>query len=201
MKFKFIDKKIMKKLYLIICSLLMVCSCQNHGKGDCQGELTAKQQQLLDEGWKFDNPDNGDFPAEYGIKPEKGLFDNYFDIEIGEGFNMALKIVDVKTDATIRYVFVRENTTATISEIPPGEYYLKLAYGYDWMSFEDSGKMNGKFTKAATYEMSDDLFDFGQSPFGADSYLLRINMLHDEHCSNFSTTEIEEEDFYNDKLN
>ena len=191
----------MKKLFYVICLLGLVCSCQNNASVIGQSELTTKQQQFLDEGWKFGIPDNGDFPVEYGIKPVKGLFDNYFDIEIGEGFSMALKIVDAKTDATIRYVFVKENTTATISEIPPGQYYLKLTYGYDWMSFENNGKIKGKFTKAAVYEISDDLFDFGQSPLGADSYLLKINMVHDEHCSNFSTTEIGEEDFFNEEKN
>jgi hypothetical protein len=95
-------------------------------------------------------------------------------------------------------VYVKENTTATISEIPPGNYYLKLTFGFDWMKLCNDSEWLGKFSKAATYEMSDDVFDFGQNFFEANSYHLKINMVRDERYENFSTTEIGEEEFFSE---
>lgn len=40
------------------------------------------------------------------------------------------------TDECIRYVYVPENSTVNIQMIPQGEYYLKLAYGKDWMNMK-----------------------------------------------------------------
>ena len=185
--------------FIIGCFLFYACGGSTNSKTN-QSEPTSRQKTMLEEGWGFENPENGDLPSEYGIVPIKGLFDNYFDIEIGEGFSMAMKIVEVNTNKTVRYVYVRENTTANISEIPPGKYYLKLTFGYDWMKCDKNNEWSGKFSKAATYEMSDDVFDFGQSTFGANSYHLKINMVHDEKYENFSTTEINEEEFFNDNI-
>lgn len=68
-----------------------------------------------------------------GIKPVYGLQDNYFDITIGQGFSVAVKIMSLNESKCIRYIFVPEGQTVTVNEIPQGKYYLKLAYGNDWM--------------------------------------------------------------------
>ena len=191
----------MKGLRLIICLVLSLAySCVNNSNvRNLESEPTTEQQQLLDIGWKFHTPSNGDMPMEYGIVPIRGLLDNYFDIQIGEGMSLALKIVDVTTDITIRYVFAKENTSVSISEIPPGQYYLKMTYGSDWMVYEDSDNYQGKFTKFVKYEKSEDEFDFGKSSFRTNSIQLRINMIHDERYSNFNTIEIDEDSFFYDK--
>lgn len=188
-------------IYLVLLALslaLSSCFSSTNDKNADNNVITDKQQILLDEGWQFQTPPNGDMALEYGITPVKGLLDNYFDIEVGGGFSVAVKIVEASSKKTIRYVYVKENSTATITEIPPGDYYLKLAFGYDWMTKEDNEKLLGKFTKLASYEISDDVFVFGNNMFNANSYQLRINMNADERYYNFSTTEIDENEFFNE---
>ena len=47
-------------------------------------------------------------------------------------------------------------------------------------------------------KISDDIFVFGNIMFNANSYQLRINMNADERYYNFSTTEIDENEFFNE---
>lgn len=96
-------------------------------------EKSEYQEELMRDGWIFESLSDTELGEEYGIKPVYGLQDNYFDITMGEGFNVAVKIVDAVTDRCIRYVVVSENSTTTVSQIPQGRYYLKLAYAQDWM--------------------------------------------------------------------
>ncbi len=182
----------------LICCVAIVASCGNRKAKQSIGEgPTSAQQELLSNGWKLYTPENGDLPSTYGITPVKGLLDNYFDIEVGTGLNLAVKIVDAQTNKSIRYVFVRENTRTNISQVPPGQYYLKMAFGHDWMINDLDLQFRGKFTRDVSYEISEDFFDFGQgNTFTAKSYSLRINMEKNELYTNFNTTTINESQFY-----
>ena len=104
------------KLLSIFALLLSFTACVNRNKKNVvqENEPNTVQQELLSNGWKFYTPENGDLPAAYGINPVRGLLDNYFDIEMGTGLNLAVKIVDAQTNKTIRYVFVREKTKANM---------------------------------------------------------------------------------------
>lgn len=176
--------------------MLSSCGGRNN-KRNTQNMPTGIQQTLIDEGWKFYTPEDGDLPTSYGITPVMGLLDNYFDIEMGTGLNLVVKIVDAQTNKSIRYVFVRENSKANISQVPPGQYYLKMAFGHDWMINDQDLQYRGKFTRDVSYEISEDIFDFGQAnTFNAKSYSLRINMQQNELYTNFNTTAINEEQFY-----
>lgn len=136
-------------------------------------------------------------PKEYGVKSKFGQQDNYFDIEIGEGCDVAIKIMDVATDKCIRYVFVPENSSANIQMIPQGKYYLKLAYGKDWMECDNGdGTLNAKFTSNVTYDRSTDIFDFGKkNSSNVVNYLLQINVVDSELQNSFGTIEISESEF------
>lgn len=186
----------MKHHILLSGLFLAIVSCGNNGNSGNQDGPTAAQQDLIDNGWEYYSPDNGDLPSNYGVKPIKGLLDNYFDIEMGEGGNMAVKIVDSETETTIRYVYVCENTKTTITEIPAGKYYLKLAFGYDWMNYDQGSIIRGKFTKSAYYQVSDEIFDFGaKNTMNAKSFSLKIHTNHDPNYTSFETSEITEEQF------
>ncbi len=181
---------------LLALSFCALVSCHHRG-GDGQevAEPTPAQQKLLDNGWTVETPDE-DLSEEYGIKPIYGIQDNYFDIAIGEGYNVAVKIVDLRTDQCIRYVYVAENSTTTVQEIPQGIYYLKLAYGYDWMSYETDSIKLGKFTRNVSYERSQDTFDFGVKNSKEErSYRLEINVIDSKLENNFLTAPIDEEEF------
>ena len=115
---------------------------------------------------------------------------------MGSGCNVAVKIMDLRTDKCIRYVYVAENSTTTVQEIPQGVYYLKLAYGYDWMEYEKNNVKIGKFTRNVSYERSQDTFDFGvKNSRDEVNYRLEINVVDSKLENNFLATPINEEEF------
>ena len=174
--------------------LLVTCHTRTNTEGT--SELTSVQQQMIEEGWRLGNPSEGDLPEEYGIIARLGIVDNYFDIELGGDADMAIKIVNIETGMTVRYMFVPHNSRTTINEIPAGKYYLKFAYGNDWMSHSDGYHTDGKFTRNAVYEKSNDYFDFGNSgSLESNSYSLKIKVERDQRYEDFSTSTITEQEF------
>ena len=175
---------------------LTFISCHNKGNQDKNiTEPTQSQQKLLDAGWIIKTPSE-DLTEDYGIKPIYGIQDNYFDIVMGSGCNVAVKIMDLRTDKCIRYVYVAENTTTTVQEIPQGVYYLKLAYGYDWMEIKTKNGKHGKFTRNISYERSQETFDFGAKNSRKEiNYRLEINAVDSKLKNNFLTFSINEDEF------
>ena len=81
--------------------------------------------------------------------------------------------------------------------IPQGKYYLKLAYGKDWMEYDNGdGTISGKFTRNVSYDKSIDIFDFGKKNSSSIvSYVLQINVENSKLQNNFDTVAISEADF------
>lgn len=194
------------KTYKILLSLLVVFvsvtigGCANNASNNQSETITLSDSQnnLISEGWYIPKiKPSGELPKEYGVKSKFGQQDNYFDIEIGKGCDVAIKIMDVATDKCIRYVFVPENSSANIQMIPQGKYYLKLAYGKDWMEYDNgNGTLNAKFTSNVTYDRSTDIFDFGKkNSSNVVNYLLQINVVDSELQNSFGTIEISESEF------
>ena len=179
----------------ILLTIVLLMSCITHtNTNESSNEPTTYQQQLLDDGWRMGNPRKGDMPEEYGVTAQLGIVDNYFDIELGA--DMVIKIVDIQTGETVRYMFVQHNSHTTINEIPAGKYYLKFAYGNDWMSHSDGHHAEGKFTRNVVYEKSNDFFDFGNvGSLESVSFSLRIKVERDQRYEDFSTSIITEEEF------
>lgn len=195
----------MKYNYSIyIISLVLSCLITGCGSNSYKVEsgnkesMTQRQQDLVSEGWyKPKSVPKGELSKEYGIKNKYGQQDNYFDIKVGNGCDVALKILEATTDKCIRYVYVPENTTVNIQMIPQGKYYLKLAYGKDWMEREkEDGTIIGKFTNNVSYDKSIDIFDFGKkNDSNVVNYTLSINVVNSELENNFNTISISEEEF------
>ena len=114
----------MKKLlfFIFVLALLSSCSLSENGKQGDNNGVTPMQENLKLQGWEFYNPDGGQFEESMGVKPIYGLQDNYFDIAVGQGFSVAIKIVSLEEHKCIRYVFVPEGQTVTVNEIPQGKY-------------------------------------------------------------------------------
>ena len=187
----------MMKIATIIFVVALFVSCQSRPEVEEKTEPSVVQQQMIEEGWRFGNPNEGDLPDEYGVSAQMGIVDNYFDIELGGDADMAIKIVNIETSETVRYMFVPHNSRTTINEIPAGKYYLKFAYGNDWMSRGDGYHTDGKFTRNVVYEKSNDYFDFGNvGSLESVSYSLKIRVERDQRYEDFSTSTITEEDFY-----
>lgn len=194
--------RLMTSIIFAAVTLLNLTGCNggrtkvNHSDST---ELSLSQEQLINDGWYIPKTvPEGELPKEYGIKSKFGQQDNYFDIEIGNGCDVAVKIVDASTDKCIRYVLVPENTSINIQMIPQGKYYLKLAYGKDWLEYaNDDGTITGKFTKSVSYDKSVDVFDFGKkNSSNIVSYVLHINVVNSQLRNNFGTVEITEDDFF-----
>lgn len=186
-----------KLLYSIfILSLLSSCSLTGNGKqGDING-VTPVQENLKLQGWEFNDSERGLFEESMGVKPIYGFQDNYSDIAVKPDFSVAIKIMSLKEHKCIRYAFVPEGQTITINEIPQGKYYLKLAYGNDWMVKKYSNHLFGKFTKNAFYEKSANIFDFGmKNSLSIVNYQLEINVANGSAKNNFQTITINEQDF------
>ena len=153
-----------KTIFILCFALLLFSGCANNKKEKVETSpvLSEIQKKYIDEGWllKSDSSMDGELPSSYGVKPEYGLQDNYFDINMGEGCDIAVKIIDLSNDRCIRYIFVSENSSITINQIPQGQYYLKIAYGYDWMEKFEDGMTHGKFTRNCYYEKSVDAVSY-----------------------------------------
>lgn len=107
--------------------------------------------------------------------------------------------MSLKEHKCIRYIFVPEGQTVTVNEIPQGKYYLKLAYGNDWMVKTEGNYTLGKFTKNAFYEKSTNIFDFGmKNSTQIVNYKLEINVIDGSAKNNFQTIAINETEFEND---
>lgn len=160
--------------------------------------LSAQQEILLQQGWSQDRPDGGDLDAHYGIEPIYGVQDNYFDICIGKGCCVAVKIVNAETKQPIRYVYIPEGETVTVSQIPQGLYFLKLAYGNDWMELDEDSIKCGRFTRDVSYEKSASTYDFGKKNSQSFvNYTLEINVVNGDTDHEFKTVPITEEEFEN----
>ena len=187
-----------KKCLLAAFCVLSLFSCNNQKaqSDDLKTEPTQYQQQMLDNGWVKDTPDE-DMSETYGVESAYGIQDNYLDITIGKGCDMAVKIIDCRTDKCIRYVYVAECSTTTVQQIPQGKYYLKFTFGNDWMSLDEGGKKVGRFTRHVSYERSLDTFDFGiKNSTEERNFSLEINIVDNKLYNNFLTTSISEEEFF-----
>lgn len=182
---------------LLYC--IVGCSRNNVRNNEVDSDtLSPQQEALVEEGWYIPkNTPAGELSKEYGVKNKYGQQDNYFDIQIGNGCDVAVKIMDAANDKCIRYVFVPENSSETIQMIPQGKYYLKLAYGNDWMEYDNGdGTLSGKFTRNVSYDRSVDIFDFGKkNSSSVVSYVLQINIENSQLQNNFDTVAISESDF------
>lgn len=186
----------MMKKTTIFLIVVLLASCHSHPEVEEKTEPSAVQQQMIEEGWRLGNPNEGDLSEEYGVTARLGIVDNYFDIELGGDADMVVKIVDIETGSTARYLFVPHNSRTTINEIPNGKYYLKFAYGNDWMSRSDGYHTEGKFTRNVVYEKSNDFFDFGDAgSLESVSYSLKIKLDRNRRYEGLSTSTITEEEF------
>lgn len=186
-------------IFAVILLCVVGCSGNTGRNNEVDADtLSPQQEALVEKGWYIPkNTLSGELSKEYGIKNKYGQQDNYFDIQIGNGCDVAVKIMDAMTDRCIRYVLVLENSTENVQMIPQGKYYLKLAYGKKWMEYDNGdGTLSGKFTQNVSYDRSIDVFDFGRkNSSSVISYILQINIEDNQHQSNFETMSISESEF------
>lgn len=190
------------KIIIAVTLLVWISGCSGNTEREKVSDslvLSPLQKRMIEEGWyKPKNKPNGELPKEYGVKSKYGQQDNYFDINIGSGCDVAVKIIDASANQCIRYVFVSENSSENIQMIPQGKYYLKLAYGRDWMEYNnEDGELSAKFTSNVSYDKSTEYFDFGKKNSSSlVNYILNINIDKGEPSLNYKTISISEKEFF-----
>lgn len=167
--------------------------------------LTAEQivqqekNKLISEGWTESDVNNGPMPSCYNFTPKRSNIDNYLEVHVGGGTDVAIKVMNLKTDKCIRYVFINSGSIYKISNIPEGVYYLKIAYGKDWLSKVVDGQCIGRFVRNPMYEKGDDLMDFNlqytSDGYRIPSFELKLDVIATKTVNNFVSQEISEGEF------
>ena len=215
--------KTIKNLGLLLLTTILMISCNIQSEsnqentpenGDLNNtfneqtptvELTTEQkyeqekERLISEGWQEQDIQNGQLPSCYNFNPKKGSVNNYLEVYVGSGTDVSIKIMNLNTDKCIRYVFINSGSSYTINNIPEGRYYLKIAYGKNWLSKVESGQCIGKFIRNPMYEKGEDIMDFNIQ-YSADGYSiptfkLQLDVVSSEISNSFSSQNISENEF------
>lgn len=101
-------------------------------------------------------------------KPEcitcKSLYDtkldNFLRIDATGSTDVVVRIISTGADECIRSVFISGGSVYSITNIPEGIYYLKIAYGYDWSKKVVGSFCFAKFMRDAYYQVGNDLLDY-----------------------------------------
>ncbi len=215
-------KKI-KSLALLFLTTILFTSCNNQSSsnqentpenGDLNNtfieqsstkELTPEQkyeqekEKLISEGWQEEDIQNGQLPSCYNFKPQKGGVNNYLEVYVGSGTDVAIKVMNFNTDKCVRYVFINSGSTYTINNIPEGQYYLKIAYGKNWLSKVENGQCIGNFIRNPMYEKGEDIMDFNilhsADSYSIPSFKLQLDVVSSGISNSFSTQNISESQF------
>ncbi len=162
-------------------------------------KLQQEKEKLIEEGWEETAINNGQLPSCYNFVPKKSDINNFLEVHVGGGTDVAIKVMNLNTDKCIRYVFINSGSTYKIRNIPEGTYYLKIAYGKDWFSKIENGQCVGKFLRNPMYEKGDDIMDFNlqytSDGYQIPSFKLKLDVIATNTINTFSSQDISESDF------
>ncbi|TAH22184.1 MAG: J domain-containing protein [Cytophagales bacterium] len=162
-------------------------------------KLQQEKEKLITEGWEETEVHNGQLPSCYNFIPKKSSIDNYLEVHVGGGTDVAIKVMNLQTEKCIRYVFINNGSTYKIRNIPEGVYYLKIAYGKDWFSKVENEQCVGKFIRNPMYEKGSDLMDFSlqhtSDGYRIPSFQLKLDVIATNTVNTFSSQDISESEF------
>ncbi|CAM4009676.1 J domain-containing protein [Flavobacterium weaverense] len=125
-------------------------------------QFQKKKDSLILLGWQEQDISNGQLSPCYNFKPKKGKINNYLEIVVGGGTDVAVKVMNLKTEKCIRYIFINSSSSYKIKNLPEGQYYLKIAYGKNWISKIVNDQCIGKFIRNPMYEKGEDILDYNR---------------------------------------
>jgi hypothetical protein len=162
--------------------------------------------------WNKINLTTGTRPDCYNFTPRYDYsLDNRLEIIVGSNTDVVIKLINQKTGKCIRYVYIRNNSTFNIANIPEGKYYLKIAYGSVWRQKVENGKCLGKFVQNSIYKKGDEILDFNKiykgvtvdgdnkyTNYQIPSFSLSLDVIKNAFdANNFETDAISEDEFNN----
>jgi hypothetical protein len=210
----------LKNTFSILLLAILLFGCKNNendntpNNGDLNNtfiekksdlELTPEEkyqqqkEKLIAAGWEEQEIQNGQLPSCYNFKPKKGNVKNHLEVVVGGGTDVSIKVMNINTDNCVRYVFINSGSTYSIDNIPEGKYYLKIAYGKNWLSKIENGQCLGKFIRNPMYEKGEDIMDFNiqykSKGYSIPSYQLQLDVVSSGVANSFNSQNISEEDF------
>lgn len=157
------------------------------------------QANLIRQGWKEENVQSGNLPICYNYSSIKGKINNYLNVQVGNGTDVVIKVIDIQTKKCIRFVFINSDSDFQIENIPEGEYLLRIAYGKNWMSKIVNGRCIGKFTLNPIYSESQDIYDFHvtkqKKSTLINNYFLKLDVISNSSSPSFNSKNISENEF------
>jgi hypothetical protein len=162
-------------------------------------KLQQQKEDLIADGWEEKELKNGELSPCYKFVPKKSKIDNYLEVKVGGGTDVAIKVMNARTQKCIGYVFINSGSTYKISNIPEGTYYLKIAYGKDWFSRVQNKQCVGKFISNPLYEKGDDMMNFDlkytSDGYRIRSFQLQLDVIATSSVNTFSSQNISEREF------
>jgi hypothetical protein len=161
----------------------------------------SPEEQLKDEGWEQMQFGNGIMPDCYNYRPQTGELNNTLTVNVGGGTDVAIKVMSLTDNRCVRYVFINSGSTYSIRNLPEDRYYLKIAYGKDWISKTENNLCLGKFMHQALYKKSDQVLDFNKQStldgYQVPSFELSLDVVSGENRASFDASGISEDEFNN----
>jgi hypothetical protein len=118
------------------------------------------------------------FKCDFEPQIDNGI-PNYLRVRASRNTDVAVRLIDAKTDKCIRYAFINEGESYDIKNIPEGKYYVKVAFGKEW-TFSDTSRCSGGFKQTPLYKKINKSFVFEmKSKHGGTSipsYELELDM-------------------------
>lgn len=205
------------KTILSVFLLILITSCKSDESTPENGDLDQtfinnlkdselsedqliEKAKLFSEGWKEKNIKNGDMLSCYNFTPKKDDIINSLKVNVGGGTDVVIKVMEVGTEKCIRYVFVGRDSSYDIKKLPESRYYLKIAYGKDWLSKIENGQCLGKFFKHSLYEKGEDIMDFNiiynnDNSYSIPSFEISLDVISSNNFNTFNSATISEEEF------
>jgi len=166
-----------------------------------QSQENILEEKLFEEGWERKTFSNGIMPDCFNYKPFYGELDNELGVSVGGGTDVAIKLMSQTSGNCVRYVYINSGNTYRIKNIPQGRYYLKIAYGRNWISKLDGRKCLGRFLNNALYERGEDILDFNKKTtsegYSIPSYSLKLDVISGSTDNAFNSSGISEGEFNN----
>lgn len=157
------------------------------------------KDSLLAIGWQEQDILDGQLPNCYNFKPEVGDIDNSLTVSVGTGTDVVIKVMNLENDKCARYVFVNRGSTYAIRNIPQGKYYLKIAFGKNWLSKLENEQCIGKFISNSIYEKGEDILDFNieytSDGYSIPSFTLQMDVISNDISRSFNSHNISESEF------
>lgn len=139
-------------------------------------------------------PDDNYYDPSYDYDLE-----NYLTINMGRNSDAVIRVIDVNSNSTIRYFFIKSGSRAVQRNIPIGKYKLKIAFGFNWATKLINGKEHGRFLKNAIYKLGTDILDYNltysENGYSVPSYEISLDVISKYSSSNYDTKNISEEEF------